>query len=170
MPRKQIPIYATQNDFAGLLREVSNNRPLEIVIGGLSNDPTRLILSDFENIEPFKTYLVFEQGMRVEVRAVAQRDGGHMYAVDQIGNPHSVVLQCGGVFDEHRLIASQLGTVGTSKQSGGIYSLFAKAICKKFEKIQSYYVGPEAVGMLDSGARLAPTVKSPKKYDLVRPQ
>lgn len=168
MKRKQIPLFATQSDLSALVREVSCNRPLEFVVGGLFDQPTLPVLSDLENPQPFMTYLVFDKGSTVVTRAVPQHSGGQKYAVDQMENPQTVAVQCGGMLDEHRLIAGQIGTVAVGKQAEEIYELFAKAIRRKFEKIKSYYVGPEAVLLLDKGVRLTPTTKSPETYDLVR--
>ncbi len=90
------------------------------------------------------------------------------YAIDQRENSHAIALQYGGLVDGARLIASQLGTISTDSVSAQIYSLFAETIRRQFDKIQSYYVGPEAALLLDTGVRLTPTVKSPAIYDLVR--
>lgn len=91
-----------------------------------------------------------------------------MYAIDQVNNPHSIALQSGGQFADRQLIAGQLGTVGDSEQSHELYALFDKLMRKRFEEIKSYCVGPEAAAMLDGGARLSVTPKSPQTYDLVR--
>lgn len=91
-----------------------------------------------------------------------------MYAVDQVNNPQTIALQTGGRHGEYQLIAGQIGTVGNGAQSDELYAIFAKNIRKQFEKIKSFYVGPEAVSMLDAGIRLSATPKSPQAYDLVR--
>jgi len=85
-----------------------------------------------------------------------------------MANPQTVVLDSGGLVDRQRLIAGQIGTATVNKQSEEIYALFAKVVRRRFEKIKSYYVGPEAIRLFDLGTRLTPTAKSSEVYDLVR--
>ena len=168
MAKIQIPIYATQSDLSDIAREVSSVRPLQFAVAGLFDQMETTILTDLESLLPFTSYLVFGKGRGITVRSIPQRNGAEKYAVDQIENPHTVVIQCGGLLDGQRLIAGQVGTVSTGKDSNEIYALFAKAIRRKYEKIKSYYVGPEAAQLLDKGVRLTPTAKSPETYDLIR--
>lgn len=91
-----------------------------------------------------------------------------MYAVDQVDNPHAVTLRTGGKHTDQHLIAGQVGTVGSSEQSDDLFALIGRVIRKRFEKVKSYYVGPEAAVMLDEGIRLSATPKAPTTYDLVR--
>jgi hypothetical protein len=168
MKTKQLPFFATASDLAGLAREVSSQRPLSFVLAGLSSEQITTVLSNLNNPMPFETYLIFDRDKSVVWRRVPQRDGSDKYAMDQLDNPHTVSLQCGGMLDGIRLIAGQVGTATTHPLSDEIYSLFAKTIRQKFEKIKSYYVGPEAAQNLDTGVRLTPTATSPSTYDLVR--
>ncbi len=46
--------------------------------------------------------------------------------------------------------------------------MFAMIIRKRCEKVKSFYVGPEAAVMLDNGARLSASPRSPQTFDLVR--
>jgi len=168
MPSNQTSIYATQGDLLTLVREICSERPLEFVATGLFDKPEPTVLNKPEDLSPFTAYLAFDKGLGITVRAVPQRGGAEKYAFDQLANPHTVILRCGGPIDGQRLIAGQIGTVSKEGQAAGLYSLFAKLVRRKFEKIKSYYVGPEAVRLLDQGVRLTPTEKSPETYDLVR--
>jgi hypothetical protein len=80
----------------------------------------------------------------------------------------SLFGSCGGMLNGERLVAGQVGTATDEKESEEIFALFSKAIRSKFEKIQSYYVGPDAARLLDKGVRLTPGAKSPEAYDLAR--
>jgi len=168
MTRRQVSIYATKGDLAELLTEVCGERDLGFVVGGLSEMRTPNIVGDIQELAPFTTYLVFEKGQDVRVREVSQRDGTIKYAVDQLDNPTTVVLQCGGLLNEARLLAGQVGTATEDIQSRNLYALFQKTIRRKYDKIRAYYVGIEAAQLLDKGVRLTPTAKSPEAYDLVR--
>lgn len=163
-----MPIYATQRDLSALVKEVCSLRLIEFVAAGLFDQAVPTVLNDPEKLLPFTAYLVYDKGLDITVRPVPQRKGGVKYAVDILENPHTVDLSCGGLLEGQRLIAGQVGTITTGKPAEEIYALFAKVIRRKFEKIKSYYVGPEAVELLDNGLRLTPTAKSPETYDLVR--
>lgn len=168
MSKKQIQFFATRGDLITIAREVMEVHPVDFVRGGLFVEPRVEVLADVADLNNFETYLVADHGALVSPRLVPQRTGGQMYAVDQLNNPHTIVLHVGGVLTDQQLIAGQIATVGNSKQSNELHSLFARVIRKRLEKVKAYYVGPEAVVMLDSGARLSATPKSPKSYDLIR--
>lgn len=102
------------------------------------------------------------------MREVVQRAGGVNYALVQLCNPNSVVLRTGGKCGDEQLIAGQVGTSSKSYLSIRLYKLLSGLIISKFKKIRSYYVGPTAEALLDSGVRLSATPRSPKVYDLSR--
>lgn len=166
--KNQIVIYTTQDDLSTIAMLVSAKRPLQFVIAGLFDDNGPILMSDLTDSLPCSTYLAFDKGANVAVRPIPQRNGGLKYAIDQLENLHTVVLQSGGLVDGKRLIAGQIGTTSIESNSVEIYTLFAKEVRRKFEKIKSYYVGPEAGLFLDGGGRLTPTAKSPETYDLRR--
>lgn len=168
MSRKQTVFFATHADLAAVVRDVMAVRPIDIVQGGLSSEPSLVVLTDADDLREFETYLIVDRGAPVNLREVPQRAGGLKYAVDQVDNAHSVVLQTGGKYTAQHLIAGQAGTVGGNKQSDDLYAVIAKDIRKRFEKVKSYYVGPEAASMLDGGLRLSATPNAPPTYDLVR--
>jgi hypothetical protein len=95
--------------------------------------------------------------------------GGGRYAIDLLVNPKAVSMSTGGMLTDQQLIAGQIGTVATSDTDAvELYSLFARVIRKRFERVKSYYVGTEAARLLDDGVRLSATATSPQAYDLVR--
>lgn len=168
MSKTQTPFFATHTDLVTVALEVMAFRQLEFFQGGLFTEPTPKVLKDVRELGVCEIYIVVERGSPVSVRRVPQHIGGQKFAVDQIENPHAIALHTGGPFAGSHLIAGQVGTVGNNKQSDDLYALFRKVIQKRFEKIKSFYVGPEAITMLDNGARLSATPKAPPLYDLVR--
>jgi hypothetical protein len=168
MKTRHIPFFATQGDLAPIAQEIGSKRPIDFVLAGLFTEPSLTVFQDFGSLRPLENYVIIDRGARVEIRAVPQRAGGVRYAVDQLANSTTLGLQLGGLINEQHLLASQIGTVSEHQVSIELFMLFAKAIRKNFEKIQSYYVGPQAVLMLDRGARLSSTTKSPPPYDLAR--
>lgn len=168
MSKKQSPFFATHDDLVSLAREVMEVRPFDLVHGGLFEEPRLQVISDVANLMSFEAFLVVDRGMPVNFRLVPQRSGGEMYAVDQLNNPYTIWLDVGGLLAERHLIAGRIGTVGNCHQSDELYAVFTKVIRRRFEKIKSFHVGPEAAFMLDNGGRLSATPKSPKIYDLIR--
>jgi hypothetical protein len=114
-------------------------------------------------------YLVIESTASLVVRPVTQGGGGTKYAIDQLENPPSIFLRPGGVFGDTAVISGQVGTVSEDPRSVRLFRLVEKSIRGKFEKIQSFYVGPAAAALLDQGWRLTTNIKSPTLYDLKRP-
>ena len=166
--KRSIDVFATENDWSAILTSVALKRSLGLVEAGLFDDPAIEMLEISTNLEAFKSYLIINRDHAVAVRNVPQRLGGEKFAIDQLANPDSVMLVIGGMIGENRLVSGQISTVAAESNSTELYAEFTKAIRTQFEKIKSYYVGPEASRLLDAGGRLTPTRKSPKEYDLVR--
>ena len=102
------------------------------------------------------------------MREVRQANGAIRYGVDQLTNPKSVVVRPGRLVDERILLAGQIGTVSEDPASSRLFSVFSKSIRGNFTKVKSYWVGTEALEMLDSGGRLASSRKAAPEYDLRR--
>lgn len=168
MSKNQIPLYATPEDWRHLIATVSSQRSLKLVKMGLFTAPVAQACNRVEDLEPLSSYLVLDEASKVCMRAVPQREGDVKHAVDQLGNTDSVVLHLGGMEGENRLLAGQMGTAQIEKISQDLYALFTQEIKKTFVKVKSYYVGPQALQLLDKGARLSPTSRALPTYDLVR--
>lgn len=170
MSAKATPFFATARDLAFVVKEVSLQRPLSFMVAGLFKEEPTTIAHDLNCSVPMTAYLVFDRAENVMARRVPQEHGSVMYAIDQMENLHTISLQYGGLVKGPRLVASQVGTISKSRVSKQVYYLFTSVIRSQFDKIQSYYVGPEAILLLDKGIRLTPTIESPPPYDLVRPR
>jgi hypothetical protein len=85
-------------------------------------------------------------------------------------NPDSIVFSPGGVYkDQPAIIAGHIATISESSNALTLYKGFVKAITKGFEKIGSYYVGPEAARLMEQGHRMVTIgLGSPALYDLKR--
>jgi hypothetical protein len=171
MSKTQISVYATSEDWHRLLMSVSSQRPLKLVKAGLFATAVADVadgLDDLDMLEPFSGYLVLARVDPISMQLVPQRRGDPKYAVDQLNNPNSIVLQVGGMASQDRLVAGQVGTVRAEQAAQELHAVFEKAIKRQFVKIKSYYVAPLALKLLDNGARLTPTRNSPQAYDLIR--
>ncbi|MDR6523069.1 hypothetical protein J2789_005759 [Variovorax paradoxus] len=167
MKKSQTPVFATTDDWLRLVSGVLAKRPVTFSKTGMFEAPDVQEFDDGTGLESFASYLVLDKPNRPATRPVAQRGGGTKHALDQLDNPGSVVLQIGGM-EVDRLVAGQIGTVRTEQAAQDLYESFLSEVKKQFVKIKSYYVGPEAAGLLDAGHRLSPTSKSPSEYDLTR--
>lgn len=167
MRKTQTPLFATSEDWINVVSSVLSKRSLTFAKVGMFDTPKAEEIGEGKNFTPFASYLVLDKPNKVIVRAVLQLNGETKHAVDQLDNPGSIILQMGGMGNE-RLVAGQIGTTRTEQTAEDLYAIFLTEIKKQFVKIKSYYVGPEAVRLLDAGQRLSPTSKSPPEYDLMR--
>jgi hypothetical protein len=96
---------------------------------------------------------------------------GDTYVLSQKLNPDSIIFIPGGIYNEQpALVAGHIGTISDSVASLSLYKAFNKAILKKFEKIRSYHVGPEAADLMQRGYRMVTIgIGSSSIYDLQRP-
>jgi hypothetical protein len=112
------------------------------------------------------SYLISLVDAGPQIRRI-ETTSGVRFAVDELINPASATLQLG--FKPSASVLTP-GTVGCTAASGSgpkIVRCFEKALVARFKRVRAYWVGPEAVAMLNSGARLTPSAQSPREYDLV---
>jgi hypothetical protein len=116
-----------------------------------------------------KSFLLLPKQLSLKVREVPQRKGGVKYAVDQLINPASIILQIGGIYSEkdNVLVAGKVGTVSEDVFSLEMYKAFHSKIKKEFSKIQEFYVGKGAQERLKLGWRLVLDEGRKKEYDLI---
>lgn len=176
MARNQLELFCSRKDLALVLSEVEEHTRLLFAPAGLSSSPEITAFTGCHDVlqyvssSPTKAlaFLVVPTGRALAVRDVPQKDGGTRYSIDQLANPTSIVLRPGHVWDERTLVAGQIGTASSDANSLRLLATFKDAVRKHFTRVKSYWVGPEAGTILDSGGRLLPTEKSPPEYDLRR--
>jgi len=93
---------------------------------------------------------------------------GPRYVFDQLLNPESVTFSPGGFWGENILLHGRFATVSTATFSLELMKLLGAAVRKRFGKIKAFYVGEEAMKMLDNGTRLTIAAQSPRTLDLSR--
>ncbi len=128
----------------------------------------RIGVSDTGNHITDTSYLIHDESTTIEMREVPQRRGGVRYSVDQQLNPETVGLKAGGRFGDNILISGQLGLGTGDAVSDELAMIILNELRKQFTKIKSYYVGMQAVSLLDSGARLTVNSAAATEYDLTR--
>jgi hypothetical protein len=179
MERNQQSFFATKADLETLLRKIEIQRPLQFFETGLFDSPMvrqiHSLIGIFNlGILPVgdhnqgPCYLVASQEYFIGVRPVPQRRGGIKYALDQEQNPKTIALRPSGTFGENCLIDGQVGTISDDPSSLELFLLFRKEMRIQFTKVNEFYVGAEAMELLDKGWRLTANEKSPILYDLKR--
>jgi hypothetical protein len=167
MKRRQISFYATIADVRGL-NGLLAPRLLQFLPRDVPAGSEPVALLDLTLLNPFQAYVVLPFGNPVLLSKVETEDGEIRCEVSLELNPGSALLHLGGFKAEDRILPGQFGIGHADPKASATFKLFSDVIRKNFEKIKSYYVGPEAARLLDRGMRLSPTEKSPETYDLVR--
>lgn len=174
---KSIYFFATTADIQGVLAAAENVREIKYTCADTFEEPRETSYSSYKDIEHLGValrgsqsqeaiYLVSDAQTKIVLREIQRRDGTIGYAVDQLLNPATVSLAPGGLFRDDCVIAGQVGTATTDKKSLELFNLIAREVRRRFKKVKSYWVGPEAFRILESGGRLTAGVKSPPEYDL----
>lgn len=176
---KIINIFASRKDLLDLLGDVESTRAVHYAEAGISDRPERIVYGSASEIPGLGTvrlaqanagprFLLADAAVPFALRLVPQRRGGMRHAIDQQSNPDSVALFPGGQVDDQTVLAGSIGTCTDSATSAALLEVLAGVICRKWAKIKSYGVGPEAMRVLDAGGRLTANLHSPRDYDLQR--
>jgi hypothetical protein len=88
------------------------------------------------------------------------------FAIDQLENPDTIVLSTGGAWNGDTILNGSVGTASKSKAAQEWMNRFHSALKSEFAKIKAFYVGPEALDLLNRGWRLTGAVQSPAEFDL----
>lgn len=175
MGNNQLETFWTTIDLLAVVGRVCDSMTISFAVAGLHEtaEVRRYNCADVSALlsasgNGGKSLLVLESRETLHAREVPQRRGGVRYAVDQLSNPKSVVVLPGRLIGSHMLLSGQVGAVSKDPASLILFSAFENGVRERFVKIKSYWVGPEALQLLDGGGRLAHTAKAPPIYDLKR--
>lgn len=167
MKGRQVGFFATHGDLQ-LLDASFEGMSIQYVSTDVPDPKNAQIELSLASLTQFKSYLVCEAGKKVTLRKI-EHEGGRTCAVaDQLQNSGTALLYLGGLLAADRLLPGSFGTVDSDPAARALYDVIAKRIKKTFERVKTYYVGPEAASLLDKGARLMQTSKSPVTFDLKR--
>jgi hypothetical protein len=133
------------------------------------NLPTLFQPQPYESAVGGPAYLITEAGTDVVLRQLSPYEGKDRWSVDQLANPDSTVLRHGGLYGDNVLLHGDVGTAYKTNVAMRLQRAFDAAIRKHFVKIGSFYVGPGAEALLDSGWRLTAAKQCPPEFDLCRP-
>jgi len=174
---KLISFFATRDDLLCLLGEVELKWRIHYTEAGMFETPEIIVYCSSPHIPQLGIthwgttitglfYLIADAATSFKVRPVPQRRGGIRYAMDQKENPDTVTFFPGGRYDNETVIAGNFSTCTNSQVSADLMQAIARLVRKKWTKIKSYSVGPEAMAILESGGRLTADIRSPREYDL----
>ncbi|MFH2045809.1 MAG: hypothetical protein ABIK92_11765 [Pseudomonadota bacterium] len=170
--------FATKNDLIPRIKDVETSIDVHYFLCGQFDTKKVIEYASLLNIRDIgistlgkailsDMYLVLPKRKNVKLQKVYLKKGGVQYAIDQGANPKSIIICIGGIFKNQCLISSSIGTIGTLKISNDLFQKYSKLLTKGFTKVKSYYVGQEAMQMLEAGYRLITIgIDSPKEYDL----
>jgi hypothetical protein len=113
-----------------------------------------------------EAFLICEQGTPINPRYFQGIDGERV-CIDQLANPDSIEFTPGGIWKDEVLLHGRIATASASQASQVLMKRFHVRVKKTFTKVRAFYVGPNALKLLESGKRLAGAVQSPGEYDLV---
>lgn len=174
MGKTQVEIFATSSDIEGIVKAVEAEFAVSFAVMGLfESDAVRRFdswdaLARGLTVASVSGILIVERSAAILTREVPQRKGGPRFSIDQLNNSQSVVLRPGRMVSESILEAGQIGTVSRDPSSINLFSALRRVVNRQFVKVKSYWVGPEALRLLDAGARLATKAHASPEYDLKR--
>lgn len=170
--------YATPNDLLPVLNHIEAKLQLAYTLTGLfdkevqethangSTLPTLAKWLNAENAIASPAYLVTERSLPIQGRVIEQHDGSKKYAVDQLLNHDSVVFQHGGFYTAKILISGRVATVSDTPAAKKIQRAFSNILAKNFTRVKAYWVGQEALTLMQQRTRLTDCAGSPSEFDL----
>jgi hypothetical protein len=177
MANKQIMFFATTVDIISVLSSLEIASSLQYTRSGLFNTNRSQSYFSCVDIPDFgrtthpnavgnPMYLLSNQVAQIKVRDVPQKNGGTLFAIDQLENPDSIVIRPGGWYGNDVILYGIIGTVSQSAESKRLYTLAANVFRRHFTKQQEFLVGREAREAWNAGVRLTIGVSSPLEFDL----
>jgi hypothetical protein len=130
--------------------------------------PTLFQPAPFESAVAGPAYLVTESGTDIVLRQLSPYEGKDRWAVDQLYNPDSTIVQHGGLYGDNVLLRGEIRSAHKTKVAVRLQRAFDTAVRKHFVKIGVFYVGRQAQSLLNSGYRLTAAQQCPPESDLRR--
>lgn len=178
---KRILFFATPADITPVLLRLEANAPLKFVEMGTLTHPDRAIHLHASQV-PNLGIATHETGSRSQGFMVSHRDtknhmstsitkkGEKRWNLFNADNEETVVMATGGKWKD-MLLPGEIGTLHQTPVAQQLMKWFLAALkAEGFIKIDMYWIGKEALGMLKAGKRLSKTAEqSPPEFDLKPP-
>lgn len=182
---KQVLFFATPDDIRPIIAALQTANPIAFARIGSHEVKNPTLLSGDQIPDPgiatnetasgSVSYVIIPAGAKLNVQQYKSEDpdtfGRTMWSVYSGFNEDSAEITLAGIWTDGTLLPGSVKTMYKGPFSQKILKDFQSALKKaKFEKVQSWWLGPSALEMLKSGKRLTTTaVQSPPDYDL-RPE
>jgi hypothetical protein len=180
---KRIHFFATPSDIVPVLLRFGSNTPLKFVELGNLTTPDRATyldasdipgpgVSTHETASCSTAYMVSLRDAKNHMRKFIGRNGEHRWTLDNGDNEETVILTMAGLWGTDTLLPGLMATVHQSAVAQQLMRQFLAALNQEgFYKIESWWLGSQAMEMLKSCKRLTTTaVQSPPEFDLRMPQ
>jgi len=174
---KQIHFFALKDDILLILDTIEHDAQLQYVrMGQFSNlngvdsfkkgvNIPHLGEASTDSASSGQAFLLAKDLSKINVRPIKVGSESR-YAIDQLINQDTVVISPGGAWGADCVISGRVSTVSDSIEAQWLMRRFSSAFKKHFSKVKAFYVGPQALILLNSGKRLTASEQSPKEYDL----
>jgi hypothetical protein len=174
-----IYFFATREDWLPVIRAVEAGEALKYVSTETSPAPHFKTYSSAADIPTLgratsesgvtsDSYLVMLASLEPQSRQAGHPGREVWYLMDQLINPDTLTFIPAGVWNGDVLLSGSLDTAWDTDISKALMKRFQKEIRRRFKKIKSDWVGPEAERWLDAGKRLTGAQQQPREYDLQR--
>ena len=180
---KQILFFATATDIIPVLQLFESNAPVKFVEMGTLKSPNRAIylessqipnpgIATHETGSLSQGYMVSLQDVKNHVDVSTTRKGEARWNLFSADNEEAVCLNLAGLWKTGTLLPGGIVTMHDTPVAQQLMKWFLVALKQEgFTKIESWWLGKEAMAMLKAGKRLTTTAEqSPPEFDLKLPQ
>jgi hypothetical protein len=115
------------------------------------------------------SYLVSEPTETIRIRRIDKGPSDKRFAVDQLMNQKTVVLTPAGCLNSEIVLHGSVATVSKSPEAQVLMRRFLAAFKNNFNRIEEFWLGPQAYALLENGKRLTIAQQSPRDFDLSLP-
>jgi hypothetical protein len=173
---KQIHFFALKEDILLVLGAIERDAKLQYTRMGLFSAPAKDSFEEGGGIPSLgeattdsassgQSFLVAKSSYQIGIRPI-KVGIENRYAIDQLMNQDTVVFSHGGLWSKDFVISGRVSTVSDSIEAQWLMKRFGSAFKRNFSKVKAFYVGPQALSLLNAGKRLTASIHSPEEYDL----
>jgi hypothetical protein len=167
--------FATREDLLHGLRRFEERARVRYFRAGLFESPEPQCFpsaKDIPNIGVLRgrrvqkpIFLVMPADVNPSVRAVPQRRGGELYAVDGVANHGAITLELGGTMEDCLIYGTVQGGL-EHEDSVRLWNAFSEHFFASFRKKKVFLLGPDAMRVFEEGGRLTSSPKADPTMDL----
>jgi hypothetical protein len=178
---KRTFFFATPNDIIPVLRRFEADGPLKFVEMGNLTTPNRAIylesseipnpgISTHETGNASTAYMVSYRDTKNHMHKFVGQRGEHRWTLSNGDNEETVILTLGGLWKDDILLEGLMGTLHQTSVAQQLMKRFLGVLKQEgFIKVESWWLGKEALEFLRAGKRLTQAAQSPSEFDLKLP-